>query len=100
MSYASLVIYFMLLAGPMLMLNAIAPGTVGPWPAALVMASGLFLIWLSTLTHSAFTVLRFAESEEELDNVRFFPRELNRPKTASPEERRVESAVAHSSTIS
>lgn len=70
-SYASLVIAFLLFAGPVIVINAIAPGTVDPWNAAALLTAGLFIIWLSIHAHSAFTQYRFAESFKQTDNISF-----------------------------
>ena len=72
-SYASVVVSFLLLAGPMIVLNGVAPETVGPWNAAMLIVTGLFLFWLAAQMHEVFVRLRYVESIEETDNIVFLP---------------------------
>lgn len=71
MSYASVVLSFLMLVGPLMVLNAFAPDAVTPWAAASFLGAGLFVIWMGVQTHEAFTRYRSHTLSEEMQNVSF-----------------------------
>lgn len=71
MSYASLVLSFLLLVGPLMVLNAVAPDLVTPSVSVTFLSAGLFVVWLCVQAHEAFTRYRNYTLSEEMQNVSF-----------------------------
>lgn len=74
-SYTSVVLAFLLLVGPVMVLQGLAPEAMTPWTAATLLSAGLFLIWMSIQMHDAFTQFRFQESLKETENIAFLREE-------------------------
>ena len=80
MSYASVVLSFLMLVGPLMVLNALAPDLVTPSVSATFLSAGLFVIWLCVQAHDAFTKYRSLTLSEEMQNVSF----ISKHRSAEP----------------
>ena len=74
-SYASLVLFSLIVAGPVMVFRATAPATATLWLISMIVSAAFFIFWMLVQLHEAFANLRFYESSEETKNLSFLREE-------------------------